>query len=501
LRPKKIQKILIANRGEIAIRVIRSCKEHGVRTVAVYSEIDEDSPHVRLADEAVLIGPSPAVESYLNIPNVLSAARRSGADAVHPGYGFLSENPEFAKAVRRKGITFIGPPERSMRLLGDKVAARTLARSLGIPVVPGSREPLRTTAEALKVAKEVGYPVMIKAAGGGGGKGMRVVGSKKDLERDLGAARTEARLAFGDGRLFLEKYIRKPRHVEVQVIADGRGNAIHLGERECSIQRRHQKVIEESPSTAVDSTLRARLGEAALKLVRKSKYTNAGTVEFILDDRGNFYFLEVNTRLQVEHPVTEMRVGFDIVWEQIRIASGLPLELTQEEVEFRGHAIEARIYAEDPANHYYPTSGTIVSLNPATGLGIREERGVEAGTRVSTYYDPMLSKLVAWGRTREEAIKRLSWALENYQIFGVKTNISLCLWVLHHPQFRSGKYDTHFLEEKFSADLLEPPEEYLVAAALGSVLKAQSLAKERSNGGLEQPAGEWRKKLEDLMRG
>jgi acetyl-CoA carboxylase biotin carboxylase subunit len=496
-----VRKILIANRGEIAIRVIRSCQEHGLRTVAVYSEIDRDSPHVRLADEAHLLGGSPAVESYLNIPKILAVAKISGADSLHPGYGFLSENPDFARAVRRRGLTFIGPSERSMRLLGDKVAARDLARSLAVPVVPGSHEPLRTTGEALKVAKSVGFPVIIKAAGGGGGKGMRIVRSREGLAHAVASARAEAQLAFGDGRLFIEKYIRNPRHVEVQIIADHHGNVIHLGERECSIQRRHQKVIEESPSTAVGAKLRGQLTEAALKLVRKSGYTNAGTVEFILDDKGHFYFLEVNTRLQVEHPVTEMRVGFDIVWEQIRIAAGLPLELKQEEVAFRGHSIEARIYAEDPANQFYPTSGLIVSIKPFTGLGIREERGIEKGNRVSTYYDPMLSKLVSWGRNRKEAIERLEWALEKYEIFGVKTNISLCLWVLHHPLFRSGKYTTHFLDDCFSADLLDPPQEFLVSAAIAAVLKKQAVSRVRMNGEPAPGEGKWRRKLLGLMRG
>ena len=500
MRSKKLRKILIANRGEIAIRVIRTCKEHGIRTVAVYSEIDEGSPHVRLADEAIPIGPPPAVESYLSIPKVLAAARQSQADGVHPGYGFLSENPEFVKGVLRQGIIFIGPSARAMRLLGDKVAARSLARSLDIPVVPGSREPLRTPSEASRLAKKVGYPVLIKAAGGGGGKGMRIVRSEQDLGEAIRAARNEARIAFGDGRLFLEKYIQKPRHIEVQVLADHHGNAIHLGERECSIQRRHQKVIEESPSTAVDSKLRNRLTEAALKLILKAGYTNAGTVEFIVDARGDFYFLEVNTRLQVEHPVTEMRTGQDIVWEQIRIASGFPLELRQEEVDFRGHSIEARIYAEDPANQFYPTSGQIVSLKPASGPGIRDERGVEEGSYVSTYYDPMLSKLISWGRTREEAIRRLAMALEDYQIHGVKTNIPLCLWVLYHPLFQAGRYDTHFLDDRFSPAVMEPPENYLVAAALSAVLMDQRVSGSRLNGVARDANGEWRKQLADFMR-
>ena len=329
---------------------------------------------------------------------------------------------------------------------------------------------------------------------------MRVVRSRSELAQAIPGARSEARLAFGDGRLFVEKYIWNPRHVEVQVIADQHGKAIHLGERECSIQRRHQKIIEESPSTAVDSKLRALLTEAALKLTRKSGYTNAGTVEFILDEKGNFYLLEVNTRLQVEHPVTEMRVGFDIVWEQIRIAGGLPLALKQEEVAFRGHAIEARVYAEDPENEFYPSSGLIASLKPPTGLGIREERGVEEGSTISTYYDPMLSKLVVWGGTRADAIKRLVWALENYEIFGIKTNIGLCLWILNHPDFRLGRYNTNFLAAHFSRGVLTPPREMLLDAAISTVLREQLSANAGRNDEPEPAPGRWRKKLLDHMR-
>jgi acetyl-CoA carboxylase biotin carboxylase subunit len=498
--PGKIKKILIANRGEIAIRVIRSCQEHGIKTVAVYSEIDEDSLHVRLADEAYLIGPSPAAESYLSIPNILKLAKRSGAHAIHPGYGFLSENPDFVKAVRRAGLTFIGPSERSMRLLGDKIAARRLAKSLGVPVVPGSDSALASGTKAAAVARSIGYPIMIKAAAGGGGKGMRIVRTERELADAISGARADARLAFGDDRLFVERYIRNPRHVEVQFLRDNQGHAIHLGERECSIQRRHQKIIEESPSTAVNPTLRTRLTQAALKLVNKSEYTNAGTVEFILDEEGDYYFLEVNTRLQVEHPVTEMRVGLDIVWEQIRIAGGLPLAFKQEELSFRGHAIESRIYAEDPGDGFLPTTGRIVSLKSPKGLGIREECGVEEGTRVSTYYDPLLSKLVAWGQTRTEAIARLIWALENYELFGVRTNISLVLWVLNHPLFHAGKYDTNFLMNNFSNQVLEIPKETLFAAAASCVLKEQIPVQSAPDSANVQTGGEWRRKLLDFMR-
>ena len=491
-------KVLIANRGEIAVRVIRTCREHGLKSVAVYSEADLHAPHVDLADESYLLGPAPAGESYLNIRRILEAARRSRATAVHPGYGFLSENPVFARAVRRAGLIFIGPTERSMRVLGDKVAARHLAASLGIPVVPGSHEPITRARDAASVARKVGYPVLIKAAGGGGGKGMRIVQSEGGLEGALTAARTEARLAFGDDRVFLEKYIQRPRHVEVQVLAEVGGKAVHLGERECSIQRRHQKVIEESPSTFVDANTRAQLTQAALKIVKRAGYSNAGTVEFILDEDRHFYFLEVNTRLQVEHPVTEMRVGLDIVWEQITLAHGQPLSVSQDGIHFRGHAIECRIYAEDPENEYFPSSGSIVSLSPPGGPGIREDRGVEEGGEISAYYDTMVSKIIAWGGSRTEAISRSIRALEDYEIFGVKTNIAQCLSILRHPKFRSGRYDTNFLEEQLPK--LSPiPKHALLSAAAVCILLEQAQAGEQPGNNHEVKKSEWRTQSLDWM--
>lgn len=479
--------------------MIRSCKEHDVKTVAVYSDADRDAPYVRLADESYGLGPSAAAESYLNIPAILKALKQSRADAVHPGYGFLSENPHFSRAVTSAGVLFIGPGEGAMRLLGDKISARRLAESVGVPVVPGARKPLSSLKAAILAARAAGYPVLVKAAGGGGGKGMRVVRSEAELGSALAGARADALLAFGDGRLFLEKYIQDPKHVEVQVIADSAGNAIHLGERECSVQRRHQKIIEESPSTVVSAGLRGRITEAALKLIRKSRYTNAGTVEFILDREGRFYFLEVNTRLQVEHPVTEMRVGLDIVWEQIRVAEGLPLSVGQKDVEFRGHAIEARVYAEDPENGFFPTTGTIVGFKAPTGLGIREDRGFEGGTEITTHYDPMLSKVIAWGNSREEARKRLMRVLENYEIFGVKTNIPLCLWVLNHAEFRSGKYGTSFLEEELRPDCLKAPADVRAGAAVAAVLREQILRGNKSNGLAGSIDSGWRSKILEYM--
>jgi propionyl-CoA carboxylase alpha chain len=499
LKSKKIKKVLIANRGEIANRVIRTCQEHGLKTVAVYSDSDRDSPHVHLANESYRLGPAPASESYLNIPRILDALKRSKAQAVHPGYGFLSENPQFAKAVTSADVVFIGPQERPMRLLGDKIAARRLAASLGVPVVPGAGKPISSLREAAAAARAAGYPVLIKAAGGGGGKGMRIVRSQGELGEAISGARADALLAFGDGRLFLEKYIQNPKHIEVQVIGDSRGNTIHLGERECSVQRRHQKIIEESPSTAVDQTLRERLTEAALKLIRRSKYTNAGTVEFIVDRERNFYFLEVNTRLQVEHPVTEMRTGLDIVWEQIRVAEGLPLSVRQDEVEFNGHSIEARVYAEDPSNGYLPSSGTIAGFHAPAGLGVREERGFEAGTEISTFYDPMLSKAISWGKSREQARIRLIRVLENYEIFGVRTNISQCLWVLDHPDFRSGSYGTSFLDKHFRADALKAPDEILHAAIIAAALSEEYSGAWGLNGSAQSSGRGWRSKRLDAM--
>jgi acetyl-CoA carboxylase biotin carboxylase subunit len=455
----RITKLLIANRGEIAVRIMRTCREMGIKTVAVYSEVDRHMPHVQLADEACLIGPAPSRESYLAIDKIMSAATRSGADAIHPGYGFLAENEAFAQRVTDEGLIFVGPSPYSIRVMGDKTEARRLVRQAGVPIVPGTEGQVGSEAEAREFCARVGFPVLVKAAGGGGGKGMRVVKAYSELASSFRAAQSEALSAFGDGRIYLEKYLKGPRHIEFQIFADQFGNTIHLGERECTIQRRHQKIIEESPSVVVTDAMRQEMGNCAVLAAKAARYVNAGTIEFLLDANRNFYFLEMNTRLQVEHPITELRTGIDIVATQLLIAMGERLAFRQEDVQFRGHAIECRLYAEDPRNDFFPSTGTITHLRPSGGFGIREDRGVEAGGVISVYYDPMISKLCAWGRTREEALSRMSRALKEYEILGVRTNIPLNLFVLHHPKFVKGSIDTHFLEDNFKSDLLPGPSE------------------------------------------
>jgi acetyl-CoA carboxylase, biotin carboxylase subunit len=449
-----MRKVLIANRGEIAVRVIRSCRELGIRTVAVYSDADREMPHVLAADEAFRIGSPPSRESYLVMDRILDIARQSGADAIHPGYGFLSENAEFSSRVREAGFIFIGPRPESIRAMGDKVEARRLMRSAGVPVVPGTDGPIAEESAARVFADKHGYPVLLKAAAGGGGKGMRIVRGPEELSGAFRAARSEARSAFGDDRVYVEKYLDQPRHIEFQIFADRFGATIHCGERECSIQRRHQKVVEETPSTVLNDDLRRRMGETAVRAAQACGYENAGTIEFLVDAQKNFYFLEMNTRLQVEHPITELRTGLDLVALQIAVADGKPLGLRQEDVRFRGHAIECRICAEDPENAYMPSTGKITHLRPSMGIGIREDRGIDVGGEVSVYYDPMISKLVAWGQTRDEAIHRMLRALNEYEILGVTTNIPLCAFVLSHPRFATGDYDTHFLSQEFQAGQL-----------------------------------------------
>lgn len=457
----KIRKLLIANRGEIAIRVMRTARAMGIRTVAVFSEADAGALHVREADEARCIGSPPARESYLNQERILQVAKEAGVDAIHPGYGFLSENPSFVDAVGKAGLIFVGPSGDAIRQLGDKTTAKAVAQRIGVPVVPGTVKALATPEESLAIAKSIGYPVLLKAAAGGGGKGMRVVREAKDLPAALALARSEAASSFSDDRVYMEKYILNPRHVEVQVIADGHGNVVHLGERECSIQRRHQKIIEESPSPAIDAKTRAGLTDSAVRLASHVGYTNAGTVEFILDDSGGYYFMEVNTRLQVEHPVTEQRTGIDLVREQIRVAAGERLSVAQEEIRFDGHALECRIYAEDSANSFMPFIGTIGHIAHPSGRGIRLETGVDAGSAISPYYDPMISKVIAYGETRDESLARMTSALGGYEIYGVKTNLDLLLWILDDPDFRGGKFDTHFLDRKYRPGLFEAAPEHV----------------------------------------
>jgi acetyl-CoA carboxylase biotin carboxylase subunit len=444
------RKLLIANRGEIAVRIIRACRELGVGTVAVYSEADRRALHVRYADEAYPIGPALARDSYLSIDRILEAARESEAEAIHPGYGFLAENPDFAVACAEAGFTFVGPPASAIAAMGDKVRARHLMQRAGVPVIAGTDTDLRDD-EILRQAVTIGFPLFIKAAAGGGGKGMRLVQGPDELERSLGAARREARKAFGDDRVYLEKAIQGARHVEIQVLADSRGEVIHLGERECSIQRRHQKLVEEAPSPAVDEDLRQHMGEVARRAAAAVGYTNAGTVEFLLGRDRSFYFLEMNTRLQVEHPVTESITGVDMVAEQLRIAAGAPLRYRQEDIQIKGWAVECRLTAEDPFNDFLPATGRIIRLFQPSGPGIRVDSGIHEGSEVSLFYDPLLAKLVAWGNSREEAIQRMRGALREYRIVGVDTSLPFHRWVMGHEAFLRGEYDTSFLARHFPA--------------------------------------------------
>ncbi|MDA1312726.1 MAG: acetyl-CoA carboxylase biotin carboxylase subunit [Acidobacteria bacterium] len=442
-----IQKILIANRAEIAVRVIRTCRAMGIASVAVYSDADRASLHVRLADECVWIGPAAAAESYLNIERILEAAGAVGADAIHPGYGFLSENAAFAEACEKAGVKFIGPSAAAMRLMGSKTRARRAMREAGVPVVPGTTEPLANAAEAAATAAKIGYPVMLKAAGGGGGKGMRLVASADALGSAFEQARGEARQAFGNPDIYIEKAIRNPRHIEVQVMADEHGNVIHLGERECSLQRRHQKVLEEAPAPLVAEhpRLRAEITRAAVDAAKAAGYTNAGTVEFLADAKGHFYFLEMNTRLQVEHPVTEMITGLDLVREQIRVASGERLSVAQEDVRMRGHAIECRVYAEDPENEFLPSPGRITSLAEPSGPGVRVDSGAYEGWAVPIEYDPLIAKLIVWDETRAGAIGRLRSALREYTVGGIHTTLGFFREVVEDEDFCAGRIDTGFI--------------------------------------------------------
>ena len=437
-------KILIANRGEIALRIERACKELGVATVAVHSTTDADAMHVRLADESVCIGPPPAKDSYLNIPQIVSACEITGADAVHPGYGFLAENARFAEILEEHDITFIGPSAEHVRLMGNKILAKEVARSLGIPVVPGSDGPITDIAEARVLAEGIGYPVLVKAAAGGGGRGMKVAHVENELELAIATARTEARASFGDDTVYLEKYLIHPRHIEVQVLGDGDGNAIHLGERDCSLQRRHQKLWEEAPSPALNANERSRIGETVAKAMRDLRYRGVGTVEFLYEG-GEFYFIEMNTRLQVEHTITEMITGLDLVIEQIRIAAGAPLSLRQEDVRFNGHAIECRINAENPRT-FRPSPGTITHFHPPGGLGVRVDSGAYAGYTIPPYYDSMIGKLIVHARTRNECLMRLKRALGEFVVDGIETTIPLFTSLISEPDIANGLYDIHWLE-------------------------------------------------------
>jgi acetyl-CoA carboxylase biotin carboxylase subunit len=493
-------KVLVANRGEIAVRVIRALEEMGIASVAIYSEIDRTCRHVRYADEAYCVGPPLPSESYLNIERIVELARKTGAEAVHPGYGFLAENAAFASACEDAGITFVGPDSKTIALVGDKMEARKTMVAAGIPVVPGGDRPLSGEDEILAEAERIGYPVMMKAAAGGGGKGMRVVRDASGLAAAAKASRSEAGSAFADDRIYLEKLIERPRHVEFQIMADSHGNVIHLGERECSIQRRHQKLTEESPSPALTPSLRAKMGEAAVKAAKAASYVNAGTIEFLLDAKREFYFLEVNARLQVEHPVTELVTGVDLVKEQLRVAAGERLSLTQAEVFHKGSAIECRICAEDPENNFFPSTGTITRLREPAGPGVRVESGIHVGYEVPIYYDPLISKLLVWAPTREEAIARMTRALSEYHIEGIKTTIPFHKAGMDSEAFRKGDFDTSFVDEvffpKYAGRGLKSPEVAAMAAALvadAEHVRPKPLGTDGSEGGARSgwktPAG------------
>lgn len=454
-----IKKILVANRGEIAVRIMRSCREMGISSVAVFSEADRTSMHVRYADEAYCIGPSPSNESYLKMDTILEVAIKTKADAIHPGYGFLSENAEFATKVLEAGIKFIGPSPYAISAMGDKMTARELMQSSGVPVVPGTKNPISSTQELYAVAKEIGYPIMIKASAGGGGKGMRLVKTESELLSSFNMAKSEALSSFGNDTVYIEKYIESPHHIEFQILADQHGNTIHLFERECSVQRRHQKVVEETPSPHMTPELRHKMGQYAVKAAQSVNYVGAGTIEFLVNDQRNFYFLEMNTRLQVEHPITERVTGVDIVKEQIKIADGEKLTYTQDEVVMHGHSIECRIYAEDPQNNFMPNPGVIKHITEPLGLGVRTDGYVYKGYEIPIFYDPMISKLIIWAKTRDEAIARMKRALYEYKITGVKTSIPFLEKIMDTPDFKSGKYDTHFIEKnKAYLEIGEPCE-------------------------------------------
>lgn len=468
---KKIHKLLVANRGEIAIRIMRTAKDMGIRTVAVYSEADRNAPHVRMADEAVFLGASPSSQSYLQMDKIIEKALALKVDAIHPGYGFLSENATFSRKVAEAGLIFVGPSAQSIEMMGSKLAAKETASRHNVPLVPGAKEAITDIAAARQLAKEIGYPILIKASAGGGGKGMRLVEKDEDFAEQMERAVSEAKSAFGDGAVFIEKFIASPKHIEIQILGDKHGNVVHLFERECSIQRRHQKVIEEAPSAVLTPEIRAAMGECAVRVAKACGYYGAGTVEFVVDKNLNFYFLEMNTRLQVEHPVTEMITGVDLVEEMIRIAEGEPLSFSQEELAIRGHAIEIRVCAEDPSNNFLPDIGKLVTYRRPQGVGVRIDDGYEEGMDIPIYYDPMLAKLITYGKDRSQAIARMLRAIDEYQITGVQTTLGFCRFALQHPAFLDGSFDTKFVEKYFTPDCLKTilsEEEEKIAVAIAA---------------------------------
>ncbi|RIV21484.1 acetyl-CoA carboxylase biotin carboxylase subunit [Fibrisoma montanum] len=494
----EINKLLVANRGEIALRVMRTAREMGIKTVAIYSEADRNALHVRYADEAVCVGPAPSSESYLKSDVIIDVCKRLGVDAIHPGYGFLSENANFARQVREAGLIFVGPSPESIEIMGSKLAAKAAVATYNIPMVPGTPSAITDRAEAKAISAKIGYPVLIKASAGGGGKGMRIVENDAEFDEQMDRAVSEALSAFGDGSVFIEKYVTSPRHVEIQVLGDQHGNIIHLFERECSIQRRHQKVVEEAPSAILTPEIRDAMGRAAVDVARACGYYGAGTVEFIVDDQLNFYFLEMNTRLQVEHPVTEQITGVDLVKQMIYIAEGKPLPIKQEDLAIKGHAVEIRVYAEDPANNFLPDVGTLETYVRPQGNGVRVDDGFEQGMTIPIYYDPMIAKLITYGDSREEAIQKMIRAIDEYQITGVQTTLPFCRFVMEHEAFRSGQFDTGFVGRYFTPnpDVLiadADPAEAELAAVLAAWLMQQQ--KPKTNGTsiqVAQPRSKWK---------
>ena len=483
-----MKKILVANRGEIALRIMRTCREMNIKTVAVYSEADRNALFVRFADEAYCIGPPASYQSYLVIDKIIDVVKKSGADGVHPGYGFLSENAAFARRLEQEGIELIGPSAHSMEVMGDKLAAKETALKQGVPLVPGSDGAVTDLEEAKAVAREVGFPLLIKASAGGGGKGMRAVYNEESIDEELKLAMSEAKSAFGDPSVFIERYVTSPRHIEVQVLADKHGNCVYLFDRECSIQRRHQKVIEEAPASILTPEMRKEMGECAVSLAKGCNYKGAGTVEFLVDDKMNFFFLEMNTRLQVEHPVTEMITDIDLVKQQILVARGEKLAFTQEDLQIRGHALEVRVYAEDPRNNFLPDIGTLQTYRRPQGPGVRVDDGFEEGMTIPIYYDPMIAKLVTFAEDRKSAIDRMTRAIDEYEISGVATTLEFCRFAINHDAFVSGNFDTHFVEQHFKPEYLDVPEldnEEALAAFIGSV--ALTEAGSVPSQGIQQP--------------
>jgi propionyl-CoA carboxylase alpha chain len=495
----KIKKLLVANRGEISLRIMRTAKEMGISTVAVYSEADRNSPHVHFADEAICLGPAPSSESYLLGEKIISLSKELNVDAIHPGYGFLSENADFARKVKDAGIIFVGPSPESIEVMGSKLAAKQAVSHYDIPLVPGTEEAISDISVAKRRAAEIGYPILIKASAGGGGKGMRIVENEEEFESQMQRAVSEAKSAFGDGAVFIEKFITSPRHIEIQILGDQKGNVVYLFERECSIQRRHQKVIEEAPSAVVTPEMRKAMGDAAVGVAKACDYYGAGTVEFIVDDQLNFYFLEMNTRLQVEHPVTEMITGKDLVREQIYIAEGRPLSFSQEDLKIHGHSIEVRVYAEDPRNNFLPDIGTLHTYQRPEGPGIRVDDGFEQGMAIPIYYDPMIAKLITHAEDRTSAIDRMIRAIDEYKISGIQTTLGFCRFALSHEAFKSGNFDTKFVERYFNPEVLDSDltleeSELLAALAVEFLQKETNISVPNSSqGGTSESA--WRKRL------